>query len=47
MNTFRADIEAIRRRALEKMDDGAVTAFYKAEIAKFAKVIEDAKIPKQ
>jgi len=29
MNTFKADIEEIRRRAIEKMDDGAVTAFYR------------------
>jgi bacterioferritin len=31
MNTFKADIEEIRRRALEKMDQGAVTASYKAD----------------
>ncbi|HTE53133.1 MAG TPA: ferritin-like domain-containing protein [Kofleriaceae bacterium] len=28
---FRADMEAIRRRAREKMDDGAVTSAYKAD----------------
>src|SRR5215475_10908576 len=31
MNAFKADIEDIRRRALEKMDDGAVTASYRAD----------------
>lgn len=28
---FRADIEEIRRRALEKMDQGAITSFYRAD----------------
>jgi bacterioferritin len=41
MNTFRADIEEIRRRALEKMDDGAVTAFYKADRAKVIDVLNE------
>ena len=31
MNTFKADIELIRRRAKDKMEDGAVTAGYKAD----------------
>jgi len=31
MNTFKADIEEIRRRAMEKMDDGAVTGSYQAD----------------
>jgi bacterioferritin len=31
MNTFKADIEEIRRRAIEKMDDGAVTGSYQAD----------------
>ena len=41
MNTFRADIEEIRRRALEKMNDGAVTAFYKADREKVIEVLND------
>lgn len=31
MNGFRADIEEIRRRAVEQMDQGAVTASYQAD----------------
>src|SRR5512140_1898630 len=41
MNTFKADIEEIRRRALEKMDDGAVTAFYKADREKVIEVLNE------
>jgi bacterioferritin len=41
MNTFRADIEEIRRRALDKMDDGAVTAFYKADRKKVIDVLNE------
>lgn len=41
MNTFRADIEEIRRRALEKMDDGAVTASYRADREKVIEVLND------
>jgi bacterioferritin len=41
MNTFKADIEEIRRRALEKMDDGAVTAFYKADREKVVEVLNE------
>jgi bacterioferritin len=41
MNTFRADIEEIRRRALEKMDQGAVTAFYKADRDKVIEVLNE------
>jgi bacterioferritin len=41
MNTFRADIEEIRRRAMEKMDDGAVTAFYKADRTKVIEVLNE------
>ncbi|HEY0481594.1 MAG TPA: ferritin-like domain-containing protein [Kofleriaceae bacterium] len=41
MDTFRADIEEIRRRALEKMDDGAVTAFYKADREKVVEVLNE------
>ena len=41
MNTFKADIEEIRRRAMEKMDEGAVTAFYKADQAKVIEVLNE------
>jgi bacterioferritin len=41
MDTFRADIENIRRRALEKMDDGAVTASYRADRTKVIEVLNE------
>jgi len=41
MNTFKADIEEIRRRAMEKMGDGAVTAFYKADKDKVVEVLNE------
>jgi bacterioferritin len=41
MNTFKADIEEIRRRAMEKMDDGAVTASYKADRARVVEVLNE------
>jgi bacterioferritin len=41
MDTFRADIEDIRRRALEKMDDGAVTASYRADRGKVIDVLNE------
>src|ERR1041384_6407475 len=41
MNVFRADIEEIRRRALEKMDDGAVTASYQADREKVIEVLNE------
>src|SRR5215510_1776691 len=41
MNTFRANIEDIRRRALEKMDDGAVTASYRADRNKVIDVLNE------
>lgn len=41
MNTFTADIEEIRRRALEKMDDGAVTASYQADRVKVIQVLNE------
>lgn len=41
MNTFKADIEEIRRRASEKMGDGAVTAYYKADKNKVIDVLND------
>jgi len=41
MDTFKADIEEIRRRAMEKMGDGAVTAFYKADREKVIEVLNE------
>ena len=41
MNTFKADVEEIRRRALEKMSDGAVTAYYKADKDKVIEVLNE------
>jgi bacterioferritin len=41
MNTFKADIEEIRRRAREKMEEGAVTAFYKADREKVIDVLNE------
>jgi bacterioferritin len=41
MNTFKADIEEIRRRAIDKMSDGAVTAFYKADKDKVIEVLNE------
>jgi bacterioferritin len=41
MNTFKADIEEIRRRAMEKMTDGAVTAFYRADKDKVIEVLNE------
>lgn len=41
MNTFKADIEEIRRRALEKMDQGAVTASYQADREKVVEVLNE------
>ena len=41
MNTFKADIEEIRRRALEKMDDGAVTASYRADRHKVIEILNE------
>lgn len=42
MNTFKADIEEIRRRAREKMDDGPVTAEYRADREKVIEVLNEA-----
>lgn len=42
MNTFKADIEEIRRRAREKMEDGAVTGSYSADAAKVVEVLNEA-----
>ena len=41
MDAFRANIEDIRRRELEKMDDGAVTASYRADRAKVIDVLNE------
>jgi bacterioferritin len=41
MNTFKADIEEIRRRAREKMEDGAVTASYGADRQKVIEVLNE------
>jgi bacterioferritin len=41
MNTFKADLEEIRRRALEKMDDGAVTSAYLADREKVIEVLNE------
>ena len=41
MDTFKADIQEIRRRAMEKMGDGAVTAFYKADRNKVIEVLNE------
>jgi bacterioferritin len=41
MNTFKADIEEIRRRARDKMSDGAVTASYQADPAKVVEVLNE------
>src|SRR5205823_14433197 len=41
MNAFTADIEEIRRRAMEKMDEGAVTASYQADREKVIQVLNE------
>ena len=41
MDAFRANIEDIRRRALEKMDDGAVTGAYRADRDKVIDVLNE------
>jgi bacterioferritin len=41
MNSFKADIEEIRRRAMEKMDDGAVTASYRADREKVVEILNE------
>ena len=41
MNTFKADIDEIRRRAREKMEEGAVTAFYRADRDKVIEVLNE------
>lgn len=41
MNTFKADIEEIRRRARDKMEDGAVTGSYQADREKVIEVLNE------
>lgn len=41
MNAFKADIEEIRRRARTKMEDGPVTASYKADLTKVVAVLNE------
>jgi bacterioferritin len=41
MNTFKADIEEIRRRAREKMEQGAMTAAYQADRDKVVQVLNE------
>jgi bacterioferritin len=41
MSSFKADIEEIRRRAREKMDDGAVTSSYHADREKVIEVLNE------
>jgi bacterioferritin len=41
MNTFKADIEEIRRRARDKMEDGAVTGSYQADRVRVIEVLNE------
>jgi bacterioferritin len=41
MNSFKADIEEIRRRAMEKLEDGAVTASYQADKQRVIEVLNE------
>lgn len=41
MNTFKADIEEIRQRARDKMEDGAVTGSYQADREKVIEVLNE------
>jgi len=41
MTSFKADIEGIRKRALEKMEEGAVTSAYKADKEKVISVLNE------
>ncbi len=41
MNVFKADIEEIRRRAMEKMEQGAVTASYQADQVRVVEVLNE------
>src|SRR5687767_12954080 len=41
MNSFKTDIEEIRRRAMEKMEEGAVTASYQADRQRVIEVLNE------
>ena len=41
MSSFKANLEEIRRRAREKMDDGAVTTSYRADREKVIEVLNE------
>ena len=41
MQTFKSDIEEIRRRAVEKMEEGAITGAYKADKEKVIAVLNE------
>lgn len=41
MNGFKADIEEIRRRAMEKIDQGAVTASYRADRERVIEILNE------
>jgi bacterioferritin len=41
MNSFKANIEEIRRRAVEKMDDGAVTSSYRADRVRVIEILNE------
>jgi len=41
MNPFKADLEAIRRNARSKMEDGAITAAYKADRERVIEVLNE------
>jgi bacterioferritin len=41
MNTFKTDIEQIRKRAREKMEDGPITASYQADRKKVIEVLNE------
>ncbi|HEY3806940.1 MAG TPA: ferritin-like domain-containing protein [Kofleriaceae bacterium] len=41
MNEFKSDIEAIRKRAREKMDQGPITEAYKADVKRVISVLNE------
>lgn len=41
MSTFKADIEGIRKRARAKMEEGAVTSAYKADVKQVIAVLNE------
>src|SRR3954468_23239545 len=42
MPTFTADVEAIRNRARQKIEEGAVTEAYKGDVKKTVEILNDA-----